>query len=53
MAHFLCDMQRQGIETSIDVVSNSSGTYIQTIKPALKYCDYVIINELEGCQAFA
>ena len=47
MAAFLHKAQQLGIKTSIDVVSDSSADYGKTIIPALKYCDYVIINEIE------
>lgn len=47
MARFLSDVQNAGIKTSIDVVSNSSADYPKTIIPALRYCSYVIINEIE------
>ena len=47
MARFLHDVQKRGIKTSIDVVSNSSAGFSNVIIPALKYCDYVIINEIE------
>jgi len=49
MARFLHDVKQRGIETSIDAVSDSSGNYKSKIVPALKYCDYVIINEVEAC----
>lgn len=49
MARFLHDVQQHGIKTSIDVVSESSGNYKRKILPALKYCDYAIINEIEAC----
>lgn len=49
MAHFLHDVQSRGIKTSVDVVSDSTGQYRKTILPALKYCDYAIMNEIEGC----
>ena len=48
MARFLHQVQQKGIKTSIDVVSNSTADYKQKIIPALKYCDYVIINEIEA-----
>ena len=51
MARFLHGLQQQGIKTSIDVVSSSNlEDYERKIKPALAYCDYAIINELECCQ---
>lgn len=49
MARFLHDVQERGIETSIDVVSDSSGEFARKVTPALKYCDYAIMNEIEGC----
>lgn len=49
MAHFLHEVQNQGIMTSIDVVSNSNGGFIEKVKPALRYCDYAIMNEIEAC----
>lgn len=47
MARFLHSVQERGIKTSVDVVSNSTNDYAEKIIPALKYCNYVIINELE------
>lgn len=49
MAGFLKDVQKRGIKTSIDCVSNSEGDFGAKIIPALKYSDYVIINEIECC----
>ncbi len=48
MARFLHDVQKKGIKTSIDVVSDSTGEYKKKIIPALKYCDYVVVNEIES-----
>jgi len=53
MARFLSEVQKAGIKTSIDVVSSSTGDFPKTIIPALKYCDYVIINEIECCNIWA
>jgi sugar/nucleoside kinase (ribokinase family) len=49
MARFLHDVQAYGIKTSIDVVSDSTGQFARKVIPALKYSDYVIINEIECC----
>ena len=50
MARFLCDLQARGIKTSIDIVSSDDlDAYEKKIVPALKYTDYVIINEVEAC----
>lgn len=52
MARFLSDVQREGIRTSVDMVSDSNGKYGEKVIPALKYCDYFIVNELEICEIF-
>ena len=49
MARFLREVQKRGIKTSIDVVSANNAQFGEKIIPALKYCNYVIINELECC----
>ena len=49
MARFLHEAQQHGIKTSIDVVSDSTGDFPKKVIPALPYCNYVIINELECC----
>ena len=49
MARFLHDVRKRGIKTSIDVVSASDADFGQKVIPSLKYCNYVIINELECC----
>ena len=49
MARLLCEVQKQGIKTSVDVVSEDSERFAQKVIPALKYCDYAIMNEIECC----
>lgn len=49
MARFLHNVKERGIETSIDMVSDSTADYKKAIVPALKYTDYAIINEIECC----
>ena len=51
MARYLKRAQDQGIETSIDVVSDKSGLFQEKVLPALRYADYAIMNEIEGCAA--
>lgn len=48
MARFLHDVQQSGIKTSVDVVSDSTADYKSKIIPALKYCNYIILNEVES-----
>lgn len=49
MARFLHDVQTRGIKTSLDTVSDSTPRFSETVIPALRYCNYVIINEIECC----
>lgn len=48
MAELLARVQAKGIKTSIDVVSDTSEKFRQKVLPALKYCNYAIMNETEG-----
>ncbi len=48
MARFLHDIQERGIKTSVDVVSDSNADYKAKVLPALKYCNYIVINEFES-----
>lgn len=48
MARFLHNVQEHGIKTSVDVVSDSTADYKAKILPALKYCNYIILNEVES-----
>lgn len=51
MARTLHEVQKRGIKTSIDVVSEASDRFKKLVIPALKYCDYVVINEIESGNA--
>lgn len=48
MARFLRSVQQEGIKTSIDVVSSTTADYKSTVLPALKYCNYAFLNEVES-----
>lgn len=50
MARLLHHAQQRGIKTSIDVVSEASDRFVSLVRPALKYTDYCIINEIEAQQ---
>ncbi|MCI8526525.1 MAG: carbohydrate kinase family protein [Oscillospiraceae bacterium] len=50
MARLLHRAQKQGLRTSIDVVSETGDRFRRLVTPALKYTDYCIINELETQQ---
>ncbi len=52
MARFLHDAQQRGIKTSVDTVSQQDGDYAGKVIPALKYCNYAIMNEVEACNSF-
>ena len=48
MARLLSRVRGAGVMTSLDVVSEDSDRYQQIVSPALKYTDYLTINELEA-----
>lgn len=50
MARLLHMVSEKGIKTSIDAVSEEGGRFKEKIVPALKQCDYVIMNEIECCE---
>jgi len=47
-AKVLAAAQAAGIRTCIDVVSEASDRFKAVVTPALKHCDYAIINEYEA-----
>ncbi len=47
-ARLLAAAQEAGIKTSVDVVSEDSDRFAKIVSPALKYCDYCILNEIEA-----
>ena len=48
MARTLAKVQSLGVKTSMDVVSEDGERFARVVKPALKYCNYFIANEIEG-----
>ena len=49
MARLLHGVSKKGIKTSIDVVSEEGTRFREKIIPALKHCDYAMMNEIESC----
>lgn len=47
-ARFLSDLQKEGIETSIDLVSEESDRFSSVVPSVLPFADYIIINEVEA-----
>lgn len=47
-ARLLHNFQEQGIKTSMGIMSDNSPNYKEKIIFALKYCDFVILNETES-----
>jgi sugar/nucleoside kinase (ribokinase family) len=47
-ARVLDMLQKDGYETSVDVVSSEGGRFKTIIVPCLPYIDYLIINEIEA-----
>jgi sugar/nucleoside kinase (ribokinase family) len=48
MARLLKKAKESGLKTSVDVVSESSYRFNKIVLPALKYTDYLILNEIEA-----
>ncbi|MBQ8174761.1 MAG: carbohydrate kinase family protein [Clostridia bacterium] len=51
LARLLAAAQSRGIRTSVDVVSSTGNLFRAKVLPALRYCDYAIMNEIESCGA--
>jgi sugar/nucleoside kinase (ribokinase family) len=47
-ARLLSRLEKAGILTSIDVVSEDSDRFARIVTPALKHADYCIVNEIEA-----
>jgi sugar/nucleoside kinase (ribokinase family) len=47
-ARLLAAAQEAGLKTSVDVVSEDSDRFNKVVGPALKFCDYCILNEIEA-----
>ena len=50
MARLLKMVSDRGIKTSIDVVSEEGNRFREKVIPALRHCDYAILNEIESCR---
>lgn len=50
-AAFLHQLRQRGIKTSVDVVSEDSDRFTTIVPPALRYVDYLILNEIEAGRA--
>ena len=50
-ARLLAKAQAAGVRTSVDIVSEQSERFARVVRPALRYCDYAIVNEVEGSLA--
>lgn len=47
-AALLAQAQALGFKTSVDLVSEDSDRFVQIVRPALRYCDYCLLNEFEA-----
>ena len=48
MAKAFAHFQEMGLKTAVDVVSENSDRFARLVTPALKYVDYLILNEFEA-----
>ncbi|WP_018930431.1 carbohydrate kinase family protein [Gracilibacillus lacisalsi] len=53
LAKLLYLAQKEGIQTSIDIVSENKDRYEKLVPPALKYTNYCIVNEYEAGKSTA
>ena len=49
LARLLSSIREKGIKISIDDIGDGSDNYTEKIIPILKYCDIVIMGEIESC----
>ena len=49
LAKLLRKVSEKGIKTSLDAVSSDRPDYKEKLIPALKYCNYTVMNEIEAC----
>jgi sugar/nucleoside kinase (ribokinase family) len=40
--------QEAGLKTSVDLVSEDSNRFAEIVRPALRFCDYCVLNEFEA-----
>lgn len=50
-ARLLANVRAAGVKTSIDIVSEDTPRFARIVRPALKHCDYLVVNEIEGSLA--
>ena len=50
-ARLLAAVRATGIKTSVDIVSEQSKRFPEIVRPALRHCDYLVVNEIEGSLA--
>jgi len=48
LARVLADARARGFKTSIDVVSEQGGRFVQCVAPALRHADFCVVNEVEA-----
>jgi sugar/nucleoside kinase (ribokinase family) len=47
-ARFLHELQKREIKTSLDLVSENSERFARIVRPALRFCNFLIINDFES-----